>query len=33
MKFKHTQHAYAYKKAKRSGEAERSREGGFGGLL
>jgi hypothetical protein len=30
MKIKHTQHAYAQKKAKRSGDAERSGEGGSG---
>ena len=31
LRFK--QHAYAHKKAKRSGEAERSGDGGFGGPL
>jgi hypothetical protein len=32
LRLRYTQHAYAHKKAKRSGEAERSGEGGFGGL-
>jgi hypothetical protein len=32
MKSKHKQHAYAHKKAKRSGKAERSGKGEFGDL-
>jgi hypothetical protein len=32
LRLRFTQHAYVHKKAKRSGEAERSGEGGFGGL-
>jgi hypothetical protein len=32
LRLRRTQHAHAHKKAKRSGEAERSEEGGFGGL-
>jgi hypothetical protein len=32
LRLRCTQHAYAHKKAKRSGKAERSGEGGFGGL-